>query len=258
MKSRKIFNLLFACFGIALMLFSFTTAFAAPYEAAGGIAQLVSDPSLFINNFHFSLTDPYGAVGGVSLGMINMVSLGQPDDLTFEDGTENMGGFGSVAYIALRSHIAGYPTESTDHSDISNLAKLVGDFTFNAGKNFITADCIPQSVGLTSEGQGEHVGSQSFAIKGKFMISGTGAQAKGYARLLNNQYGVIVLINDNGERIVCGTYQRPARFKVSVPEGEKPSDTKALQVEFTADSFVPGYIYEGVITLNGGSLPAVS
>ena len=65
-----------------------------------------------------------------------MVSLGQPDDLTFEEGTENMGGFGSVAYLALRSNIVGYPTESTDHSSIENLAKLVGDYQLASNKYF--------------------------------------------------------------------------------------------------------------------------
>lgn len=189
---------------------------------------------------------------------INMTSLGQPTDMTFIDGTENMGGFGSVAYLALRSHIASYPEESTDHSSIENLAKLVGDYGFNQGKNFITLDCIPQTVGLKADGQGEYVGSQSYAIKGEFMISGTGAAAKGYARLLNNQYGVLILVNDNGERIAVGSYQRPCRFKVSVEEGTKPSDAKALKVEFSADSFVPGHIYEGAIVLSGTTIPAVS
>ncbi|MEI7597274.1 MAG: hypothetical protein WCK02_16110 [Bacteroidota bacterium] len=190
--------------------------------------------------------------------MINLAELGQPSNLIFQEGTENMGGFGSIAYLGLRSHINSYPTESTDHSNIENLAKLVGSYGFNLGKQFIKMDCIPTTVGANSESQGEYVGSQSFKPKGVYMISGTGAQVRGYARLLNNSYGVVILTNDNGERIAYGTEQRPARFKSTVMEGEKPSDAKALKVEFETDSFVPGYIYEGDIVLDGIILPGVS
>ena len=259
MKTRKIFKSLLMGLGIAVLFLSVSTAFAVPFTEAGGLASLFGNPTSFLANFNLHHIDFFSAgTGGASYATINMISLGQPDDLLFEEGTENMGGFGAVAYLGLRSHINTYPVENTDHSKIANLAKLVGSYVFNQGRHFIKLDCIPQTVGANGTGQGEYVGSQSFQNKGEFSISGSGADLRGYSRLLNNSYGVLILVNDNGERIAYGTEQRPVSFKATIAEGTKPTDAKLLKVEFTNDSFVPGHIYEGEIPLDGEILPAIS
>ena len=207
----------------------------------------------------FSLSLGAGATKATIFFMnINLVSLGQPADQTFEDGTENMGGFGCVGYLALRSHLPGYPTLSTDQSDVANLVKLIGDYTFATGRYFIKLDFVPETVKVTPEGQGEHVGGNSYKMKGEAFIAGTQAKQRGFSRLLNNSYGVLILLRDDGSRFGLGSELRPVKFRAVPNEGEKAADKKGVLISFESDSFVPGYEYYGTIPLTGSTLPAIS
>ncbi len=207
----------------------------------------------------FSIVMGAGAIKATIFFMgINMTDLGQPGDLEFIEGTENMGGFGMTGYLALRSHIDTYPTEETDHTNIGNLVKLIGDYVFITARNFITLDFVPGTIKVTPEGQGEHVGGKSFRIKGEAFLAATGINQRGYARLLNNSYGILILIRDDGSRVAFGSYQRPLEFKANPDFGGKAADKNGIMISFESDSFVPGYEYYGTIPLSGTSLPQIS
>lgn len=188
---------------------------------------------------------------------INLTTLAQPSDIIQADGEENMGGFGMVGYLALRSHIDSYPTEGAQ-TDLDSLVKLDGNYAMKTDRKFMTLEFVPETIKLTPESQGEHVGGQSFKIKGEAFIAGTKAVQRGFARLLNNSYGILILNQDDGTRLNLGTYQRPVKFKVSTDEGQKAADKKGISITFESDSFVPGYQYDGTIILSAETLPAVS
>jgi hypothetical protein len=216
----------------------------------------------FIDSGTFDLFSGIMAAGSIKASVffmgINMTTLGQPDDLEFTEGSENMGGFGMTGYLALRSHIDTYPTEDTSNTDVGSLVKLIGSYTFITDRNFITLDFVPGTVKVTPEGQGEYVGGKSFRIKGEAFLATTGINQRGYARLLNNSFGVLILIRDDGSRVAFGTYQRPLEFKTSPDFGGKAADKNGILISFESDSFVPGYEYYGDIVLSGSTLPSIS
>lgn len=200
--------------------------------------------------------DPTGALLGTGLASINLVNLGQVEDQEFADGTENMGGFGSRAYLALRSYIATYPALNVTDTSLENLVKLVGNFTMDTSRYFIKVDFANNTLGLTPESQGEHAGCRSFKLKGEGLISASGQAARGLARLLNNTSGVLILMRDDGSRLCLGDDKRPVVFKATMQFGNKAGDPVGIKLEFETDSFVPGYDYAGTILLDGETIPA--
>lgn len=235
MKTNKILAFFFAALAVAFLIVTVGCGFEGIFDT-------------------FSV---FGAVGAMKASIM-LASLGQPDDIEFVEGTENMGGFGMTGYLGLRSHITTYPTLDTSNTSLESLATLVGNYVFAASRNFITIDFVPDTLKVSPESQGEHVGGNSFMIKGEGFIAGTGAKNRGLARLLNNSYGILILNKEDGTRLGLGTYQRPLSFKASVDEGQKASDKKGVLISFEASSYVPGYEYNGEIPLDGSTLPAIS
>lgn len=202
--------------------------------------------------------------GGISLAMAGIAYTGLTDtafdDFEPNDGDENMGGFGQVAYLALRSHISGYPTIPAPSvpTGLDELVALTGDFSFNTGKHFIKVLVAPGSLFASPESQGEYPGAKSFAIKGGFSIPGMKGKQRAMARILNNSYGILIVPEEDGTRMCYGSELHPLHFTPKGDSGKKAADTKRFDVEFTTDSFVPGYTYNGTIILDGETLPAVS
>jgi hypothetical protein len=234
MKTPKILQILFIILGVGMLAFS---AF-----------QLIH-----------GLFDPTSA--GLSLANFTLASIADSELTTFEmtEGEENMGGFTQVAYLGLRSHITGYPTlPSEESTTLEELVALVGDYSFAADKHFIKILAVPGGLQLNPESQGEYPGAKSFKLSGSFIISGMRAKQRAIARLLNNCYGVLIIPEEDGTRLNIGTQMRPVHFTPKGKSGQKAADTKVFEFEFTTDSFVPGYTYNGVIALDGETLPAVS
>jgi hypothetical protein len=202
--------------------------------------------------------------GAMSLATIGFAFSGIADTEfdTFEpnDGDENMGGFGQLAYLALRSHVSSYPAipQPDDPTTLEELVALTGDFGFNTGKHFIPIFVAPGSLFASPESQGEYPGAKSFAIKGGFTIPGMKGKQRAMARIFNNSYGYLVVPQEDGTRMCYGTELHPLHFTPKGDSGKKAADSKRFDVEFATDSFVPGYTYNGVIVLDGSTLPAVS
>jgi len=200
--------------------------------------------------------------GGLSLATIPFAftNLAEITSVEPNDGDENMGGFGQVMYIGLRSHIATYPTipAQTTPATMDELVALQGSFTFATDKNFIKVFVAPETLSVDPESQGEYPGAKSFRLKGSFIIPGMKGTQRAMARILNNSYGVVVIPEEDGTRMCYGTELRPVHFTPKGKSGKKAADTKNFEYEFVTDSFVPGYTYNGTIVLDGTTLPAVS
>jgi hypothetical protein len=190
------------------------------------------------------------------------VNFGAIANPTFPDidGREAMGGYTSIAYIALKSDIATWPTQPDIETvtKVGDLAKLLGAFVMKEGKYFIKVMVKPGTSQFTPEGQGE-VGGKSFKPKGQFFLPGIDDETMGLSRLLNNKFGVVILPDPDGNHRICvGTEELPAEFKPTGESGQKAADVKGFTYAFEADSFAPGWIYEGAIPLSGGSVVGVS
>ncbi len=183
-------------------------------------------------------------------------------NMTFPDvdGREAMGGYTSVAYLALKSDIATWPTEPNIETatNVNQLAKLIGNFTMAQSKYFYRVYVKPGTSQFQPEGQGE-VGGKSFKPKGQFFIPGIDDASMGLARMLNNKFGVLILPDPDGHHRICvGTEALPCEFKPTGDSGQKAADAKGFTFAFETDSFAPGWIYEGSIPLSGSTLSGVS
>lgn len=236
MKAYKIISVLCLIIGITLMV-------------GTGVNMFVAD--LQLPDYIF------GGVG-VSTAVMSFTSVVMPQKTGYEDGEENMGGFGVVAYLALHSDITGWPTEHSSPEDLADMVALHGGFTMAASKYFLKILVPPDTLVNDPEGQGE-AGGRSFKNKGKFFIPGLDPDTRGLARRLNNSRGVIIIPTDDGYRLMIGSETRPAQFSPSGKSGAKAADAKGFEFNYEADSFAPGHTYNGAIVLSGSlTLPAIS
>lgn len=235
MKSNKILLVLCLIIGTTLMVGS-------------GLNMYVAD---------LNLPDFFVGTSGVSVAVMSFASVTMPQTTGYEDGDENMGGFGVVAYLALHSDIATWPQEYTDPNTLEKMVKLHGNFAMVAQKYFLKIMVPADTLSNDPEGQGE-IGGRSFKNKGKFFIPGFDGENRGLARRLNNSRGVIIIPTDDGYRLMIGSENRPVQFMPSGKSGMKAADAKGFEYSYENDSFAPGYTYNGSIPLSGSTIAAVS
>jgi hypothetical protein len=215
-------------------------------------------PSIIMGHIHF---DPSGLPIGIATFGFSGITDASLNTMGEEaDGEENMGGYGMVCYLALRSHLDTYPTltTSTSATTLEALCKLNGSYGFLTGKNFIPINVAPESLFVDPVSQGGSPGTNSFNLSGGFIINGMKGKHRGTARILNNCYGVIIIPNEDGTRTAYGDYLRPVKFTIKGSSGKAAKDAKHFEYSFVTDSFVPGYTYEGDIVLDASTLPSIS
>ncbi len=179
-------------------------------------------------------------------------------DLTFDDQSENMGGFASTVYIAIDRDISVWPSQTVNPSTDEECVALNGNFTMETDKKFIEVYGTPDTVGVTAETQGER-DAKSFKIKGELLYPSTRTAAKAMARKINNAHGVVIVVDPNtGKREMYGSDLLPVTFSASVNYGKAPADRRGVTIMWECDSFVPSWEYNGTIPLSEGTLPAIS
>jgi len=205
-----------------------------------------------------NLPDFIVGIGGCSTAVMVLTGVALPTSATgYNDGEEHMGGNGVVAYIALMSEIATWPSEDSSPSTLDETVLLSGNFAMVAGKYFIKVLVPPNTLTDDSEGQGEP-GGRSFKNKGIFKLPGKDATNRGLARRLNNARGVIIIPNDQGYRILYGSETHPVQFMPSGVSGSNAADFRGFEYNWECDSHAPGHTYNGTIPLSGSTLPAIS
>jgi hypothetical protein len=236
MKSFKIISFLCLILGIVLM-------------AGAGLSMI--DTGIHLPGFLF------GSSGSV-IAVMSFASVTMPTDTGFEDGEENMGGNGVIAYIALFSDISVWPAELTTPTTLEQMVALSGNFTMKSQKYFIRVTVPPDSLSDDNDTQGEP-GGQSFKNKGVFKIPGKDGTNRGLARRLKNSMGIIIIPNEENYRICYGTEFHPVRFSIGGKSGLKAADYKGFEYNWECDSNAPGHTYNGSIPLSGAiTLPAIS
>lgn len=206
------------------------------------------------NYFLDGVLDPTGFILGLGVTKASFAFT----DMLFEDEPENMGGFGSIAYIAVTRDIDVFPTIPSSPSTNEEASTMVGDFTMKTDKSFIQVYSTMGTAGVTAESQGE-ADAKSFRIKGELFYPGTGQDPLALARKLNNAHGVVIMVDPNtGKRNCWGTKDLYVTFSASCNFGKAAADRRGVTITFETDSFIPAWIYEGEIPLSGSTLPAVS
>lgn len=169
--------------------------------------------------------------------------------ITWEDGTENMGGFKNYIDIIPISDIDEEAKFKDTPTTDADYVTLDGSHALNTGKYFKRVYVTPGTLKFTPENQGE-IDGQSFRQKGAFFHPGASDAINAFARQVNNGNFIIILHEENGKRVQCGNVGHPARIKPSPDFGTKAADRKGFNFEFEADSFVAAPRYAGTIPLS--------
>lgn len=205
-----------------------------------------------------SLTSPEVAIpGGTSLAIaFTGVSLTSP--IGYQDQTEQMGGFGIVAYVVLHADVETWPTEKAAPTSLEDLVELEGNIVMKSGKKALKVLIQPNSGDFNPESQGS-AGFKSFLTKGSFMIPGLNEKSRGLARLLNSSWGAVIIPERDGQsRIMIGTELDPVVFSPKGKSGKASADEKGFVFEYEAPSHAPGYTYNGQIPLSTGTVVPIS
>lgn len=172
-------------------------------------------------------------------------------DLTWDEGTENMGGLKVIGYYAPIADIENFPelpANPTTPEEEVTLESTTG-FTFKTGKNFLKLYSTEETASVSSEPQGE-VDGQSFVHKGKTFFPGSKVEAMAFMKAVNNGNFVFVFEEaSGGARRVIGSVAFPAKCKPSHTTGEKTADRKGMTLEIQSYGTTPVPFYTGAIPL---------
>lgn len=172
-------------------------------------------------------------------------------DLSWEDGTSNMGGLQVTGYYSPVADFANIPLVFENPATLAESVTLdvsVEDFTFLTGKNFLSMYMTMETGEVEDEPQGELDG-KSFKHKADFFFPGTKAEALGWAAKVNNAKMVFILIEANGQRRVIGSKAFPAAAQVKINTGKKTGDRKGMVIEVYSFGDTPAPIHDGLIPL---------
>ena len=173
-------------------------------------------------------------------------------NLTWTDGTENMGGLQVIGYYALVADVDNFPELPSAPATASEEVTLTQSpgFTMLAGKFFFKLYSTLETSEVIDENQGEWDG-QSFVQKATIFYPGTAVEALAFAKNVNNSNMVFVFIESNGNRRVIGSKAFPAKCKPAFTTGKATADRKGMTMEIQAYGYTPAPFYEGVIRLDG-------
>lgn len=173
-------------------------------------------------------------------------------NLTWADGTENMGGLQVIGYFALISEVDNFPTLPANPSSAAEEVTLEASpgFTMLAGKYFRKIYSTLETSEVVDENQGERDG-QSFVHKATIFYPGTKPEALAFAKNVNNSNMVFIFIESDGQRRVIGSKAFPAKCKPSFTTGKATGDRKGMTLEITSYGYTPAPLYNGVIRLEG-------
>lgn len=251
MKTLKILLGFFMAIAVGLVLSTIT----------GAVSETVINPGYFVAPLMgFNVMGVLGVIkmpaGALFFNLTNMVA----GDVTPDDVEENMGGYSNTAYIALLPWITTHPRlPNVDTATTpEELVTLLGTYVMESGKYFMKVTLPPKRQQSQPESQGED-GSKSFNPKGNVFVPGTSDEnTMGLMRILNNAQGIVIMVNHKGKRIQFGDELHPVTFMPKGDSGVAPADANGFTLEFTTDSFAPGYKYNSTIILDSGTLDPVS
>ena len=173
-------------------------------------------------------------------------------NLTWDEGTENMGGCQQQVFRASVNDIKTFPSLPASPSTMGEVVTLTGDYVMNTSKKFDEIYVSPNTADVQDDVQGE-VDGQSFIHKGSFFHPGTRAEVLGWCAMINNKNNVFVFVESNGQQRVVGSKAFPAKVKPKVSTGKAYTERKGVEVEVTSYGFTPAPIYPGTVPLEPGA-----
>lgn len=199
---------------------------------------------------------------GIGIAMLSLAAVPKPTgalmfnfaDLTWADGTENMGGVKVIGYYALASEIATWAELPSAPSDAASEVTLEGDFRMADGKYWHKIYSTEENNEIVDENQGE-VDGQSFVHKATIMYPGTSAEVLAFAKNANNS-GMVFIFEEvsGGNRRVIGSEAFPAKVKPSFTSGKATADRKGMTMEIQSYGYTPAPLYDGVIELESSTV----
>jgi len=172
-------------------------------------------------------------------------------DFTFPDEPDNMADYKKKVFWALANDIDVFPQMNVAPETDEEACTLAGEFTMVATKVFV--QLYATSVTFIPEDLGER-DSKGSSNKGAIFLPGSSDQIKAMGRKYKNARGILILVEENGEREVIGTEGFPCYLMPNYSGSEK----KGLTLNYEAESSAAGLRYDGPIPIEGGQIPPIS
>jgi hypothetical protein len=172
-------------------------------------------------------------------------------------GGKNVAGSQILAYFCPIASITAEPSLADDPSSLAEILYLSGNFTCAASSNFVELYLTYKTGGYKAEPAGDLDG-EGFKITAELFHPGSADAIAGFAAKCTNTPGILILVEENGERLVMGSTKHPCYLRGSFDLGKNPDDRKGFA--FTAETYSGQQItrFNGAIPISGGSVPAIS
>lgn len=172
-------------------------------------------------------------------------------DFTFADEPDNMADYKKKVFWAFTNDISTWPAMNTNPTSDEEASHVSGSFAMEDAKYFI--QLYATNVTFVPEPLGER-DSKGFKNKGEIFLPGSSDQIKAMARKFNNARGVLIIVQEDGEREMIGVEGFPCYLNPNYTGSEK----RGLMLAFEAESSAPGLRYDGAIPLSSGQVPPIS
>ena len=173
------------------------------------------------------------------------------------DGESNMPGTRITAYFCPIAGITTFPSRVAVPTTNDERIRLQGTYVCAAQMNFVALYLSYKSGTFKAEPVGDIDGG-AYNLSAELFHPGSKDEVAGFAAAILNTPGVLILIEENGERLVMGSDIHPCYIKGAFDLGKATPDRKGFT--FTAESISDNPLtrYHGVIPISGSSVPAIS
>lgn len=177
--------------------------------------------------------------------------------VTHTDGVKNVAGSQIKSYFCPISALTAEPSLADDPSSLAEILYLSGGYTCAASSNFVELYLTYKTGSYKAEAAGDLDG-EGYKITAEFFHPGSADDVAGFAAKCTNTPGVLIMIEENGERLVMGSSKHPCYLRGSFDLGKSPDDRKGFS--FVAETYSGQQItrYNGAIPISGGTVPAIS
>jgi len=177
--------------------------------------------------------------------------------VTHSDGTKNVAGTRITSYFCPISAITAEPSLAQEPTTIEEKIYMSGTYTCDENKNFVPVYLTYKTGTYKAEPAGE-IDGEGYTLTAEFFHPGSKTEVAALAASVTNTPCVLIILEENGERLVLGSTYHPCYIKAPFDLGSAPSDRKGFTFKAEAYSGQQITRYNGAIPISGGEVSAIS
>ena len=172
----------------------------------------------------------------------------------------NPPGLRTKLYLCPVAEMTGQPKTEAEIKILASQTPAQGD-TMIIGEEFPMSastglgyfrefDILTSSGAVTDTLEGE-IGGRAFSTSIEFEIAGSNAVKREFANNMRNKPVVAIIAAKNGDRLVVGRYDDPARAEtIELATGKAPGDKHGATYKLTAATGNPAMVYKSSLVID--------